>query len=52
MKLSKDIIYGIIISILIILLIVGYNINKKNSYSKRNEISNLNLQIKVKNKQL
>ena len=52
MKLSKDIIYGIIISILIILLIIGYNINKKNSYSKRNEISNLNLQIKVKNKQL
>ena len=29
MKLSKDIIYGIIISILIILLIIGYNINKK-----------------------
>ena len=52
MKLSKDIIYGIIISILIILLIIGYNINKKNSYSKRNEISNLNLQVKVKNKQL
>ena len=52
MKLSKDIIYGIIVSILIILLIIGYNINKKNSYSKRNEISNLNLQIKVKNKQL
>ena len=52
MKLSKDIIYGIIIGILIILLIIGYNINKRNSYSKRNEISNLNLQIKVKNKQL
>ena len=52
MKLNKSIFYIFIITILIILLVVGYNVNKKNSSSKRNEISNLNFQIKVKNKQL
>ncbi len=52
MKLLKNLAYLLIINILIILLVVGYVVNKKNSSSKRNEISNLNLQINVKNKQL
>ena len=52
MKLKKNIIYICIISFLTILLITGYVVNKKNSSSKRNEISNLDFQIKAKNKQL
>lgn len=44
--------YNIIIVFLTILLITGYLINKKNSASKKNEISNLNNQILTKTQQL
>ena len=52
MKIIKNYIYYFFIFILIILLIVGFLINKKSSASKKNEISNLTLQIKTKNNQL
>ena len=51
MKINK-IIYQIIILILLSILIIGYSINKKNSSSKKNEISNLNKQILTKTQQL
>ena len=51
MKIKKNI-YQIIILILLSLLIIGYSINKKNSSSKKNEISNLNKQILTKTQQL
>ena len=44
--------YNIIIVFLTSLLITGYLINKKNSASKKNEISNLNNQILTKTQQL
>jgi len=51
MKIKTNI-YQIIILILLSLLIIGYSINKKNSSSKKNEISNLNKQILTKTQQL
>ena len=49
---KKIFIYNVLIFLLTILLIVGYFTNKKNSSSKKNEISNLNKQILIKNQQL
>ena len=51
MKIKKNI-YQIIIIFLLSLLVFGYLINKKNSSSKKNEISNLNKQILTKTQQL
>ena len=48
----KNYIYQIIIIILFLVLIIGYLINKKNSSSKKNEISILNKQILTKTQQL
>jgi len=45
-------IYHLIIIFLTVLLITGYFINKKNSSSKKKEISNLNRQIISKNNQI
>ena len=52
MKLNKNIIYICIIGVLTILLVLGYVINKNNSFSKKNEIRNLERQILTKNQQL
>ena len=52
MKTIKNYIYYFFIFILIILLIVGFLINKKSSASKKNEISNLALELKIRNDQL
>ncbi len=49
---KKIFIYNIAIVFLTILLITGYLINKKNSASRKNEISNLNKQILTKTQQL
>ena len=49
---KKIFIYNIAIVLLTILLITGYLINKKNSASRKNEISNLNKQILTKTQQL
>ena len=49
---KKIFIYNVLIFLLTILLIVGYFTNKKNSSSKKNEISNLNKQILIKTQQL
>ena len=49
---KKIFIYNIAIAFLTILLITGYLINKKNSASRKNEISNLNNQILTKTQQL
>ncbi len=49
---KKIFIYNIAIVFLTILLITGYLINKKNSTSRKNEISNLNKQILTKTQQL
>ena len=49
---KKIFIYNIAIAFLTILLITGYLINKKNSASRKNEISNLNKQILTKTQQL
>ena len=52
MKLNKNIIYICTISVLSILLVIGYVTNKNNSSSKKNEIRNLERQILTKNQQL
>ena len=52
MKIKLNLIYNITIIILISLLILGYNLNKKNSSSKKNEISNLTNQIISKTSQI
>ena len=49
---KKIFIYNVSVFLLTILLIVGYFTNKKNSLSKKNEISNLNKQILIKTQQL
>ena len=49
---KKIFIYNIVIVFLTILLISGYLINKKNSSSRKNEISILNKQILTKTQQL
>ena len=49
---KKNFIYNIVIVFLTILLITGYLINKKNSSSRKNEISILNKQILTKTQQL
>jgi hypothetical protein len=52
MKTIQNYFYYFFIFILIILLIVGFLINKKSSASKKNEISNLVLELKIRNDQL
>ena len=52
MKVKANIIYLVIIAFLISLLIIGHQINKKNSASKKNEIQNLIQQFKTRNNQL
>ena len=52
MKIKSNFIYLSIIIFLIILLIFGYQINKKSSASKKNEISNILQQLKTRNNQL
>ncbi len=49
---KKNFFYITTISLLVILLVSGYLLNKKNSLSKKNEIFNLNQQILTKNLQL
>ena len=48
----KKYIYQLVIVFLLCLLIVGYSLNKKSSASKKNEISNITIQLKKRNKQL
>ena len=52
MRLKLNLIYLLIIALLISLLIYGYQINKQNSDSKKNEISNILLQLEIRNNQL
>jgi hypothetical protein len=52
MKIKLNYIYLIIITFLISLLIFGYLLNKKNSASKKNEISNILQQLKTRNVQI
>ena len=52
MKIKLNFIYNSIIIFLIFLLIFGYQLNKKSSSSKKNEISNLTQQIISKNNHL
>ena len=52
MKVKANFIYLIIIAFLIALLIIGHQINKKSSASKKNEISNIVNQLKTRNNQL
>ena len=52
MKVKANFIYLIIIAFLIALLIIGQQINKKSSASKKNEISNIVNQLKTRNNQL
>ena len=52
MKVKANYIYLIIIAFLIALLIIGHQINKKSSASKKNEISNIVNQLKTRNNQL
>ncbi len=52
MKIKSNFIYLSVIIFLIILLIFGHQINKKNSASKKNEISNILQQLKTRNDQL
>ena len=46
MKIRVNFIYILLIVFLIILLILGHQINKQNSASKKNEISNIVNQLK------
>jgi ATPase subunit of ABC transporter with duplicated ATPase domains len=48
----KKFIYQILIVILVGIIILGHNLNKKSSFSKKNEISNFAKQLKKRNKQL
>ena len=52
MKIKSNFIYLITIIILILLLFSGYQLNKKSSASKKNEISNLTNQLISKNNQI
>ena len=52
MKIRVNFIYILLIAFLIILLILGHQINKQNSASKKNEISNIVNQLKTRNNQL
>ena len=52
MKIRVNFIYILLIAFLIILLILGHQINKQNSASKKNEISNILQQLKIRNNQL
>ena len=49
MKVKANFIYLIIIAFLIALLIIGHQINKKSSASKKNEILNIVNQLKTRN---
>jgi hypothetical protein len=48
----KKYIYPILIVFLVGLILLGHNLNKKSSFSKKNEISNLAKQLKKRNNQL
>ena len=48
----KKYIFLIIITFLISLLIIGYLVNKKNSFSKKNEIANFAKQLSIRNNQI
>ena len=48
----KKYIYPILIVFLVCLIFFGYYLNKKSSASKKNEISNLVLELKIRNDQL
>ena len=48
----KKIINFSLLIFLVILLIAGYLINKKNSFSKKNEIGNFSKQLNIRNKQI
>ena len=52
MKIITKFLLIIIIAILTILLVTGYSLNKKSSASKKNEISNFAIQLKIRNNQL
>ena len=52
MKIKSNFIYLLIIISLVILLIFGHQINKQSSASKKNEISNILQQLKIRNNQL
>ena len=52
MKIKSNFIYLSIIISLVILLIFGHQINKQSSASKKNEISNILQQLKIRNNQL
>ena len=52
MKIKSNFIYLLIIIFLVILLIFGHQINKQSSASKKNEISNILQQLKIRNNQL
>ena len=52
MKIRVNFIYILLIAFLIILLILGHQINKQNSASKKNEISNITKQLNTRNIQL
>jgi hypothetical protein len=52
MKFLKKNIFKLLTFLLFALLISGYSINKKNSISKKNEISNFAKQLKIRNNQL
>ena len=52
MKIKSNFIYISIIIFLTILLIFGHQINKQSSASKKNEISNILQQLKIRNNQL
>jgi len=51
-KAIKKTINIIILVFLIVLLFVGFFANKKNSYSKKNEIKNLSNQLNIRNRQI
>ena len=52
MSYLKKYIYPILIVFLVSLILLGHNLNKKSSFSKKNEISNFAKQLKKKNNQL
>ena len=52
MKIKSNFIYLSIIISLVVLLIFGHQINKQSSASKKNEISNILQQLKIRNNQL
>ena len=52
MKVKSNFIYLSIIISLVVLLIFGHQINKQSSASKKNEISNILQQLKIRNNQL